>query len=109
MSEDRQENRAQLCRIQEMEQILDRACEVMLKLESALSEFEAEKEKLKRLLSYYESGEWQRDYDDDAAGKLPASLKRGVLSQDAVYDLICDYQQLLETMRRLSRDADGDR
>ena len=29
-----------------------------------------------------------KDYEDDEAGKLPSDLKRGVLSEDLVYDLI---------------------
>ena len=42
-----------------------------------------------RLLEdYYTSGEWRADYEADEAGLLPKDLKRGVLSQDGVYDLL---------------------
>ena len=43
---------------------------------------------LQRLTHYYESGQWLQDYELDEKGLLPPSLKRGVLSQDAVYDLL---------------------
>ena len=30
-----------------------------------------------------------RDYEDDCEGRLPDGLLRGVLSEDAVHDLLC--------------------
>lgn len=44
----------------------------------------------RRLLRYYEGGQWLRDYQLDEAGLLPCGLKRGVLSQDGVYDLLTE-------------------
>ena len=45
-------------------------------------------EKLRLLEAYYTSGEWREDYEADERGELPPDLKRGVLSQDALYDLL---------------------
>ncbi len=45
-------------------------------------------EKLRLLDEYYSSGEWREDYEADERGELPPDLKRGVLSQDALYDLL---------------------
>ena len=45
-------------------------------------------EKLRLLEEYYTSGEWREDYEADERGELPPDLKRGVLSQDALYDLL---------------------
>ncbi|MCR5844475.1 MAG: DUF4298 domain-containing protein [Oscillospiraceae bacterium] len=45
-------------------------------------------EKLRLLDAYYTSGEWREDYEADENGELPPDLKRGVLSQDALYDLL---------------------
>ncbi len=45
-------------------------------------------DKLELLEAYYSSGEWQSDYEADEAGLFPADLKRGVLSQDGVFDLL---------------------
>ena len=45
---------------------------------------------LGELVRYYESGQWLRDYELDEQGLLPPDLKRGVLSQDGVYDLLED-------------------
>ena len=45
-------------------------------------------EKLRLLDAYYTSGQWWEDYEADERGELPPDLKRGVLSQDALYDLL---------------------
>ena len=46
------------------------------------------KNKLLLLEEYYTSGEWQADYEADEADLFPADLKRGILSQDGVSDLL---------------------
>ena len=40
------------------------------------------------LTDYCKGGLWLHDYELDEAGLLPPELKRGVLSQDGVYDLL---------------------
>ena len=46
------------------------------------------KEQIRELTAYYEGGLWMQDYCRDERGEFPADLKRGVLSEDAVYDLL---------------------
>ena len=46
------------------------------------------KQKLRILDDYYTSGQWLKDYEADEKGLLPETLKRGVLSQDALYELL---------------------
>ena len=40
------------------------------------------------LEEYYTSGEWRQDYEADETGFFPEEQKRGVLSQDGLYDLL---------------------
>ncbi|MBP5362041.1 MAG: DUF4298 domain-containing protein [Ruminococcus sp.] len=52
---------------------------------------EAEKgssDSLNALSDYYGSPAWKRDYAADEAGLLPKELKRGVLSEDGIYNLL---------------------
>ena len=42
----------------------------------------------RELREYYENGQWLLDYEADERGELPATLKRGVLSQDGLWDLL---------------------
>jgi hypothetical protein len=46
---------------------------------------------LSKLRDYYVSDAWKRDYSTDEAGLLPQDLKRGVLSEDGIYDLLEKY------------------
>lgn len=50
---------------------------------------------LQELTEYYENGQWMADYEADEAGLLPMNLKRGVLSQDGVYNLLFEIEQSL--------------
>ena len=46
------------------------------------------------LLEYYEGGQWLADFEMDEKGLLPRDLKRGVLSEDGLYDLLSDVQRM---------------
>ena len=41
------------------------------------------------------SGMWLLDYECDERGGLPSDLKRGVLSEDMLYNLLCDVKPLM--------------
>lgn len=43
---------------------------------------------LNSFLQYYEGGQWLSDYKLDEQGKLPRNLKRGMLSEDGVYNFL---------------------
>ena len=44
------------------------------------------------LKEYMDSGQWRLDYEADEAGEIPPALKRGVLSQDGLYNLLEDLE-----------------
>lgn len=92
----------QLERITYMETLLDDATEAVSTLAAALERYTSMQGKLQELDAYYTSRDWRQDFDDDSSGKLPANLKRGVLSEDAVYDLLEQNAQLLRTLRSVA-------
>ena len=92
----------QIKRITYMEQILDEATEAVASLSEALEKYSAIQDKLQELIAYYSSEQWRQDFDDDSAGKLPSSLKRGVLSEDAVYNLLADVTRLEDQIKKLT-------
>ncbi len=51
-------------------------------------------QKRRMLDEYYSSGQWREDYEADEQGKLPDDIKRGVLSQDALYDFLSETDDL---------------
>ena len=89
------ELQAAVCRVTEMERHLDA-------LQKAADETPMELKNnaqlcamLRQLTDYYENGQWLRDYTLDEQGLLPADLKRGVLSEDAVYNLLAQIDGIL--------------
>ncbi len=75
----------QIERITYMEQILDEGIAAVSAEDPQV--LCAIKNRLQELFDYYHSPLWLQDLDDDRAGLLPADLKRGVLSEDAVWEL----------------------
>lgn len=88
---------SQLERIIYMESILDEASAVLASLTS-LEQYTAIAEKVDKLEQYYTSPLWRSDFEDDCAGTLPSDLKRGVLSEDAVYNLLALRDELLQSI-----------
>lgn len=79
-----------IARVVKMEQYLDE----ILAAKEAEPDFFMENSEIKTkfeiLIDYYEKGQWLRDYESDERGEVPEELKRGVLSEDAVYNLLCE-------------------
>ena len=92
----------QIERITYMEQILDEATAAVSSLSEVLEKYSAVQDKLQELVAYYSSEQWRQDFDDDSAGKISQNLKRGVLSEDAVYNLLADVTRLGDWMEKLS-------
>lgn len=88
------DNKQQITRIRQMERRLNRATAAVKRLEAALDKWEAAQEAIAALDEYYGSGLWKQDFAADEAGCLPDDLKRGVLSEDAVWDLLADVKEL---------------
>ena len=74
-----------ILRIREMEQRFQRLLDA--KNRGKLPEHDSDRA---ILAAYYESGLWLHDYQLDEQGLLPRNLKRGVLSEDGVYNFLAD-------------------
>jgi len=78
-------------RITRMERDLDAVVEAFSLRGAKTQSDPAVQEKLNRLSAYMDSGQWLEDYRLDEAGKLPSGLKRGVLAEDTLYDLLTEH------------------
>ena len=82
----------QIARIKKYESYLNEAQQLLCAGESS--------DRLKYLISeleaYYESVKWRKDFENDEAGLLPKNLKRGVLSEDGINDLLDEYKEVSE-------------
>ena len=88
------EKMKQMERIERMEQNLERVMHAAKGTNDALDENEAVQEALRELEAYYGSDMWKQDFEDDEQGKLPKNLKRGVLSEDAIWNVLEDRESL---------------
>lgn len=79
------EKEKEIQKIQEMESIYDEL-EALLAKED-LQNIQENKERWQKLFDWYFHGTWQQDHKKDEEGYFPKDLKRGVLSEDAIYDL----------------------
>lgn len=93
-------SKVQTERIKKMESYLDEAGAAIAELAEAMDRYEKTESKYYKLEDYYGSKKWMDDFEADEAGKLPDDLKRGVLSEDAVYDLIADHRALMTRLQR---------
>ena len=89
-------------RIERMEQNLERVTNALRVLNDALDEYEAAQDALQELDTYYGSDTWKQDFSDDEQGKFPNTLKRGVLSEDAIWNILEDYRALKERLDMLN-------
>lgn len=92
-------NMDQMDRIKRMEQYLDRASQAVMRLSAALDEYEELQTAISVLAAYYGSDTWKQDLDDDSRGLLPPGLKRGVLSEDGIWNLLEDCRDLNSRIR----------
>lgn len=79
-----------LCRVErvtEMETLFDRLCSVVYGNSDDIAQI---KDDISKLDKYYAGSLWKADFEADEKGLLPHALKRGVLSEDGVYNLLCD-------------------
>ena len=96
-------------RITLMEKYLDEAKITLKAFSESLRAYREFQPKLRELAEYYAGEDWRRDFEDDEAGRLPEGLKRGVLSEDGVYDVLSENRELqaetLEVMAEILREG----
>ena len=78
----------QIERIEYMERLLDFVIEARKEQPIDPEKSARIQEALRILAEYYTSDEWKQDFADDESGLLPKDLKRGVLSEDGIWNLL---------------------
>ena len=91
---DRTEITERIRRIIEMENRCDRISHVLRAAEVRPDHLDSIRDDIRALSEYYEGSLWREDFEADEAGLLPPDLKRGVLSEDGVYNLLSEYDTL---------------
>ncbi len=88
------DNAEVVTRVQQMEQYMDEISEAWRTKPNKIKDDSVLCKKIRILTEYLDSGQWLADYEADERGELPTDLKRGVLSQDGLYNLICEIEEM---------------
>ncbi len=80
--------------VRKMEDILNKMNELQEKLTKAVDEWHQALPEYRQLVEYYSNPQWQKDYDASNKGLFPEDLPQGVLSEDAIYEVIGTQQDL---------------
>lgn len=90
-------------RIAAMEAAFDRVSAAVEALEAALDGYETVKVDIDRLTEYLETGAWLADFEADESGLVPQDIKRGVLSEDGLYDLLADIVRVNDHLQEMTQ------
>ncbi len=93
------QDRMRIERIARYEERMDEVFRAVEELQNAIAAFRAAEPAISELSRYYGSVQWREDFEADEAGLLPEALKRGVLSEDGLYDLLAQADQLRELLK----------
>jgi len=89
-------------RVQKMEKLFDKAKAAESKLRKAAGEYEKLLSDIGKLREYYTGQDWKNDFQADEEGGFPSELKRGVLSEDGIWNFLEDSRELAEELKELS-------
>ena len=88
---DRRKVAAAVARVRQMEAVFDTLQQASKRPGTVQSPvFQA---LLTQLVRYYEGGNWMEDFLLDEQGLLPPGLKRGVLSEDGIYNFLAELER----------------
>ena len=88
--------------IVELTKIYEDHKELTDKLADALKDFRYHQKELEKLEKYYYSEDFMRDYDASNKGEISSEINQGILTEDAIYDLLGDNYYMAREMLDLA-------
>ena len=88
-------------RINRMSEAFDRLSRVSAILGEKAEELETIASDVDYLKEYVVSGQWIQDFEADENGEIGPGVNRSVLSEDGLYNLMSDLDDLMHTFERL--------
>ena len=82
--------------ISEMEEIFDKVLQTQSAFEKAIEEYRGLQPEIEKLEAYYSGKQWKEDFAADERGEIPADMKRGVLSEDGIYNMLERNKEIME-------------
>ena len=88
-------------RVNRMSEAFDRLSKVSAILGEKAEELETLASTVDCLKEYVVSGQWISDFEADEKGEIGPEVNRSVLSEDGLYNLMSDLDDLMHTFERL--------
>lgn len=88
--------------IQKMEAIRVAHADMLQKLEEDLDTLAAHQKDYAALMEYYYSDQRNQDLQDEENDLIPKTMRRGVLSEDEIFDLMGDYRDIALRMAEIA-------
>lgn len=79
--------------ISEFEKNLEFQLNVLENLENVLNTMKKSLVEYEKLVEYYYSDQRDKDLEADQKGEIPKNLKRAVLSEDEIYNMMISYRE----------------
>ena len=73
-------------------------------LNKELEKLRSHLKELKKLEEYYYSDDFKKDYDASNRGEIPSDINQGILTEDAIYDLLGDNYFLAKEMLDIANE-----
>ena len=64
--------------------------ELLEKINEILDKLDKDRKDFDKLVEYYYSEQFRKDFDDSNEGKIDPTINQGILTEDAIYDLMGD-------------------
>ena len=90
-----------------MERRYERVDEALQAFEKAVEAIVGLEDDIRKLDAYYSGDEWKADFEADERGLLPKELKRGVLAEDTLWDLLNRVDAVKQRIIDFSETKDG--
>jgi len=90
--------------ITEMEKIYDRVIQMQRAFDNVAEEYKQIQADVKRLEAYYTGLQWKADFEMDERGEIPRDIKRGVLSEDGINDVLERNKEIMDMLGNASEE-----
>ncbi|WP_394271557.1 DUF4298 domain-containing protein [Anaerococcus nagyae] len=97
--------------IKEYTKIYEEHQKLLEDLSKSLKDFKDHQKELEKLEKYYYSEDFIKDHDASNKGEIPDDINQGILTEDAIYDLLGDNyymaRELLDLANYMIQDKDN--
>ena len=93
---------SRLQNISDMEAIFNELDSSLKDMEKSVSKRKKLLPKFKKLMKYYESEQWQKDYDDVNNWNLKPEWSHWILGEDTIYDFYHEQRELASEMIKIA-------